>query len=532
MTRISQFVLIVAASWLLVPVLAQPGDRLALSGGRIYASPEAPPIYDGVVLIDGGQITAAGPRANVVIPPGVRILDCKGLAIVAGFQNSHVHFTDPARWEGAASRPSSELAIALEAMLTRYGFTTVVDTASDLDNTRALRRRIESGEIPGPRILTAGSALYPADGIPYYVRDILPPEVAASLPQPRRPSDATAVVRQQLEAGADIVKLFTGSWVERGKVQPMALDVAAAAAQEAHRLRKPVFAHASNLAGLEVAVRSGVDVLAHPLDDTRGLTRDHLQEAKRKGMGMIPTLTLFRGDPDVLDEVRDFARLGGEVLFGTDVGYLPDFDHASEYRLMAAAGLGWREILASLTTSPARRFGERATRGTVERGLAADLVVLVVDPRAEALEAESFARVRYTIRGGRVIYDAGETTDAVTVAELKGLQNRLRDALLNGRRDEYASLLAPEWRVTHVDGRVLTKADVLQQMFGGPSPLAAVTADQIEVRLFGDAAVTTGRTIATARDGTRVVLRFSDYAVKRDGRWVIVASHATALPPD
>jgi hypothetical protein len=171
---------------------------------------------------------------------------------------------------------------------------------------------------------------------------------------------------------------------------------------------------------------------------------------------------------------------------------------------MAAAGLGWREVLASLTISPARRFGERATRGTVERGMAADLVVLVVDSRAGALEAESFARVRYTIRGGRVIYDAGESTDAATVAELKGLQNRLRDALLNGRRDEYASLLAHEWRVTHVDGRVLTKADVLQQMFGGPSPLADVTADQIEVRLFGDAAVTTGRTIATARDGSRV----------------------------
>ncbi len=89
--------------------------------------------------------------------------------------------------------------------------------------------------------------------------------------------------------------------------------------------------------------------------------------------------------------------------------------------------------------------------------MAADLVVLVVDPRAGALEAESFARVRYAVRGGRVIYDAGESTDAATVAELKGLQNQLRGALLNGRRDEYASLLAPEWRVTHVDGRVLTK---------------------------------------------------------------------------
>lgn len=511
---------------------AQPdtGNRLALSGGRIYASPEAAPINDGAVLIEAGRIVAVGPRAKVVVPEGVRTLDCTGLAIVAGFQNSHVHFTDDGRWSGAASRPAGELAASLTSMLTRYGFTTVVDTASDLNNTMALRRRIESRDVPGPRILTAGLALYPADGVPYYVRNSVPPEVLSILPQPRQASDAAAIVRRQLQQGGDVVKLFTGSWVERGTVKPMDLDVAAAAVSEAHRLGKPVFAHASNLAGLQVAMRAGVDVLAHALDDTRGLTRAHLKDLHRLRIGMVPTLALFRGDPDVLDEVRNFSRLGGDILFGTDVGYLPDFDHAAEYRLMAAAGLGWREVLASLTTTPARRFGEASVRGTVAPGMAGDVVVLAADPKVDVPDVESFARVRYTIRGGHVIYAAAGPAETDAVAELTEMQKRLRQALLTRQRDEYASMLAPEWRVSHVDGRMLTKAQVLEMMFtGSESPIAEAAQDDVEVRTFGDSAVVTGRSTFKARDGSIVVLRFTDFVVKRNGRWQVVASHATPV---
>ena len=126
---------------------------------------------------------------------------------------------------------------------------------------------------------------------------------------------------------------------------------------------------------------------------------------------------------------------------------------------------------------------------------------------------------------------AAQPADAV--ADLKEMQQRIRLALLEGRRDDYSAMLAPEWRVTHVDGRVLTKDEVLEQMFtGGPSPLAEVSIDDVEVRLFGEAAVVTGRTTAIARDGVRVVLRFSDFVVRRDGRWLVVASHATALTKD
>jgi imidazolonepropionase-like amidohydrolase len=521
---------ILAACWSALAIAQAPQPAsLTLVGGRVYASPDAAPIPAAVVRIEGGRITAVGPADKVVVPDGTPTLDCKGLAIVAGFQNSHVHFTDPARWSDAASRSASRLTADLQEMLTQYGFTTVVDTASDLANTLALRRRIESGEVKGPRIMTSGAALYPADGVPYYVRDVVPPEIARTLPQPAVPEAAARVVRTQLAAGADLVKLFTGSWVKRGTVKPMQLDVATAAVREADRLGKPVFAHASNVAGLEVAIRSGVDVLAHPIDDTRGLTRGHLEQLVARRVGVVPTLALFRGDHDVIDELRDFARLGGDVLFGTDTGYLPNFDTADEFRLMAAAGLGWREILASLTTTPARRFGEAGVRGRVAAGMMADLTVLAGTPTVDVLEPESFARVRYTIRAGRVIYDA--SPGDATVSELKEMQQRLVRTVLSRQRDEYAAMLAPEWRVTHVDGRVMTRAQVLDMVFGSPEPpFKDAVEDEIDVRLMGEtAAVVTGRNTVTLHDGSQLVLRFTDVVHRRDGRWVIVSSHATRV---
>jgi imidazolonepropionase-like amidohydrolase len=360
------------------------------------------PIDDGVVIVRGDRIAAVGPRASTAIPDGARAIDIAKAFVTAGFQNTHVHFTD-ARWDDAAAQPASRLTAQLDAMHNRYGFTTVVDTASDVANTAALRRRIVAGEVAGPRILTAGWALYPPAGVPFYVRESLPPAIVARLLQPARPQDAVAMVRQNVDGGADLTKLFVGSWVERGRVLPMPVDIARAAVGESHRLGRLVIAHPSNVAGLEVALEAGVDILAHTLDDGRGLTPEHFARMRRQDVALVPTLKLFAGRWawDVGDQLRQHARAGGAVLFGTDVGYLPDFDPADEYVLMASAGLGWRDVLASLTTAPAARFGDAASRGRIAIGLAADLVVLGSDP---AQNPRAFADVRYTVRAGSVIY--------------------------------------------------------------------------------------------------------------------------------
>jgi hypothetical protein len=80
--------------------------------------------------------------------------------ITAAFQNSHVHFTEP-KWNDAGKLPAATLSQQLAEMFSRYGFTTVVDLGSFLENTVAIRKRIESGEVTGPKILTAGGGLFP-----------------------------------------------------------------------------------------------------------------------------------------------------------------------------------------------------------------------------------------------------------------------------------------------------------------------------------------------------------------------------------
>jgi imidazolonepropionase-like amidohydrolase len=200
-------------------------------GGRIYPAPDAPAIDDGVVLVRSGKIVQVGTRRSVNIPAGTAILDCKGKFITSGFQNSHVHFTE-AKWDRAADQPASKLTEQLQAMLVRYGFTTVVDTGSLLSNTAALRFRIDSGEVTGPRIFTAGVPLYPPNGIPYYVKDVLPAALLKQLPQPSTPEEAADFILRNVGGGANIVKLFTGSWVGTQSVLPMPDDVAFATAED------------------------------------------------------------------------------------------------------------------------------------------------------------------------------------------------------------------------------------------------------------------------------------------------------------
>jgi imidazolonepropionase-like amidohydrolase len=381
----------------------QAGGTLALVGAKVYTSPIEPPIPNGVVLVRDGEIVAVGRRNDVKVPKGATILDCTGRYLLAGFQNSHVHFTEP-KWVDAAHVPAAQLAQQFAEMLTRYGFTTVVDTASFTQNTTALRARVEAGEVAGPRIITAGSALYPKDGIPFYLRDAMSADELKLLLTPATPDDAVRDVRQNMDHGADILKLFTSSWIGRGKTQPMDQQVATAAAAEAHRRGNLVFAHPSNISGLDVALAAHVDILAHAIEDTRGLKDSYFVQMKAAGMSMIPTLILFRKDPylwEILSQVGWYSREGGQILFGTDVGFLTDYDPTEEYLLMSRAGLTPMQILASLTTAPAARFGEAARRGRIAPGMDADLVVLNTDV---ADNPRAFSDVHATIRKGAVVF--------------------------------------------------------------------------------------------------------------------------------
>ena len=194
---------------------------LAIVGARIYPSPDAPTIPSGTIVVRDGTIVAVGNQVDV--PPGAQVIPCHGCVVTAGFWNCHVHFTER-KWSGADQAEAARLQAQLDDMLNRRGFTTVVDTGSNLRDTVPLRRRIASGELAGPKIYTAGAAQYPPNGIPYYLRDTLPKWMLYLMPQPKTPGAAARIEQRNIAEGADILKLFTGSYVARGTVLPMPVE--------------------------------------------------------------------------------------------------------------------------------------------------------------------------------------------------------------------------------------------------------------------------------------------------------------------
>jgi hypothetical protein len=109
-------------------------------------------------------------------------------------------------------------------MLNRHGFTTVVDLGSVLPNTLALRDRIESGEVHGPRVLTAGEPVFPENRTPSHLKD-KPPDVLKLFQQPSTPAEAANDVRSNILGGASVVKIMTSTWVGGNKVLPMQVDI-------------------------------------------------------------------------------------------------------------------------------------------------------------------------------------------------------------------------------------------------------------------------------------------------------------------
>jgi len=383
---------------------------VAVVHAKVYAAPGAKPLADATVLIHDGRIAAVARR--VALPKGTTVLACDGCVVMAGFWNAHVHFIEP-NWMGVATLAPATLERQLQDMLTHSGFTSVVDTGSDPNVTGELRRRIERGEVAGPHIRSAFLPLYPEHALPYYLDD-LPPALRDSMPQPASPDEARETVAKNLDAGADITKLFTGSIVKPDQIQPMRVDIATAAVEASHRRGALVFSHATNLAGLRVALDSGVDVLAHAPEVVDGIDAALLQEMARKHVVIVPTLKLFSHDADIAGIrklVLDAHRAGIRLVFGTDTGFLTDHDVGEEFRQLSLAGLGIDDILAMLTTTPAALFKVDGHAGRVARGMDGDLTVLGSDPATAGVGA--FSDVRYAIRGGRLLFDrAHEGTPA------------------------------------------------------------------------------------------------------------------------
>jgi imidazolonepropionase-like amidohydrolase len=391
---------------------SSPIDYTALVGATIYVSPTETPIRDAVVLIQGERIVSVGSRAQMQFPETAHVLDCSDLTITAGLWNSHVHFFER-KWADVAAIPAPELGRQLQDMLTRYGFTSVFDTGSVWENTRRLRDRIDSGEVPGPTIRTTGEGLVPPGALPsdqvlgmMGVMKLPAPEIADA-------AQAAAAAKKLLDAGVDGIKIFASA----PRSAPLPESMFQAAANEAHRAGKPAFVHPNNATDVLSAVRGGVDIVAHTTPHSGPWDETLLAAMKAHRVALTPTLTLWKyyarhdrlsAQEKVTDteigQLRAWLAAGGTVLFGSDLGAV-EYDPTEEYALMSEAGMTFPQILASLTTNPAERFGDANKRGRIAAGLQADLAAFHQDP---AIDLRALAQVKFTLRAGKIIYRAAE----------------------------------------------------------------------------------------------------------------------------
>ena len=383
---------------------------LALVGATIWVTPAEEPIRDGVMVVRDGKIVAVGPRAEVKVPPSAKVLDCSGMTITAGFWNSHVHFFER-KWANVATIPAAELGLQLQDFLTRYGFTSVFDTGSMWENTRRLRDRIESGEVPGPHIRSTGEALIAPHALPPDLVFRIMGTMSFPAPEIADADQATAATKKLLDEGVDAIKVHLQPPPPPNP--PMPESAVAAAVKQAHARGKLVFVHPSSGADVLMAVRHGVDIVAHTTPHSGPWDQALIATMKDHNVALTPTLTLWKyyarhdrasAQQKIVDaeteQLRAWVAAGGIVLFGTDLGAI-DPDPSEEYALMAASGMDFRQILASLTSSPAERFGESKRLGRLAAGMDADLVVLDGDP---AHDLHALTAVKYTLRGGKIIY--------------------------------------------------------------------------------------------------------------------------------
>jgi imidazolonepropionase-like amidohydrolase len=384
-------------------------QNLALVDARIYPSPTEAPIEKGIVLIRDGKITAVGSSDKIVVPKTMTVIDCKGLILTAAFWNCHVHFIEP-KWDHADRLPAATFVRQMEDMITSHGFAHVFYIAEfNIEHVLLIRNRIKKGDVAGPVIYTTGVPLVPPNGSPFYIAPM-------KLPEMGDPLQAAAHVRQQIDSGADGIKLWTGSPVTGGIVY-MPEAVAKAVVATAHGLGKPVFSHPTDSTGVAIALNCGVDIIAHTIPDGgKPLSAEMIRRMLTSHMAMIPTLKLWKEEllkagvtdweknpllPTAQHQLRDFSQAGGQVLFGTDVGYVPDYSVGDEYTFMAGAGLSFPQILAALTTAPAERFGLSAKTGRIAEGMDADIVLLGTDPTTDI---RAFDKVMYTFYQGKIIY--------------------------------------------------------------------------------------------------------------------------------
>jgi len=350
------------------------------------------------VLVRGTKIAAVGPSNEVTIPKGATRLNGRGLTVIPGLIDCHVHLCLGGEADVVKTLESEQpsytlLKSAKHAKATiEAGFTTVRDVGSRDHSIFALNQAIESGILPGPRIVGAGLAICMIGGHARFIgREV------EGVDQVRK------VVAEQLAAGAGVIKVIASGGVLTPGTSPddaqMTAEELAAAVDAARQAGKPVAAHAHGASGMKRAIQAGVRSIEHAtlLDEESGALM------KQYGVYMVPTLSALAttaacrpgcGIPEsALEKAKAMTKRhkasfkqayesGMFIAMGTDAGTPFNFhgENAQELERMVALGMSPMDAILTSSARAAKLIGFHESVGTLAKGMEADLVILNRNP--------------------------------------------------------------------------------------------------------------------------------------------------------
>ncbi len=379
------------------------------------------------VVITDGRITAVG-KAGDAVPAGAETIDLGARTLLPGLIDMHVHLTGDPRYSGYRNLEFTDnfwtvVGVANAKRTLDAGFTTVRNVGSGNFDDVALKQGIEQGFVPGPRIVPATYALGATGG--HCDSTEFPPSI--KVPSPgiaNAPGEFRAAVRTMRKYGAEVIKVcMTGGVLSKTDSvggQQMSLEEIKAVTDEAHMLGMRVAAHAHGTAGINDALRGGVDTIEHAsLAD-----EESFKLAKAKGAWLDMDIydddyILAEGEkngvfPESLAKERIVGRkqretfraahaAGVKLLFGTDGGVYPNGDNAKQFAKMVEWGMTPMEAIQAATRSAAEALDKTADVGAIAPGRYGDLVAVDGDPLADVRLLE---KPVFVMKGGEVVRSA------------------------------------------------------------------------------------------------------------------------------
>lgn len=346
------------------------------------------------LLVEDGRIVAIGPQSE--LGPQAQLVRDLGSAstIVPGLIDTHVHLAldggpDP-RGTLLSMGERQQLVVMLKnaRKLLSAGVTTARDLGSPALLDQAVKQAIVDGDARGPRLVTVTAPLTTTGGHCWFFGG-----------ECDGVDDVRRRVRQARREGADAIKVMAsgghltpGTAPARPQFSQQELEVIV---EEAHLLGLRVTAHAHAEAGIERAIRAGVDSIEHfSFIETDGVRRPNAELvdlAARAGTFVCPTVSLAwahaieQGHFAPSQSMRRLRDAGIRIVAGTDAGVEDAFheEYVSGLEGMAALGMSNEEVLLAATATAAESLGLLDETGTLEVGTSADFVVAHGDPRED-----------------------------------------------------------------------------------------------------------------------------------------------------